>query len=87
MEIEAISKRFNDPVHWGGPVIKTEATPKNKGPHSLNHFRVGFRLQHELVISHWWSLLPFEFIGGCLLSFEVIGGLWWGNISGMQRGW
>lgn len=47
---------------------------------------IGFRLQHELIISHWWALLPFEFIGGCLSSFEVIGGPWWGSIFGMQWG-
>lgn len=39
-EIDAISKRFNDPVHRDGPVIETEVTPKNKGPHSLYFFRV-----------------------------------------------
>lgn len=47
----------------------------------------GFRLQHELVISPWWDLLPFKFIGGHLSSFEFIGDPWWGNIFGTQRGW
>lgn len=41
-ETDAISKRFNDPVHWGGPVIGTEATPKNK-VHALYTFS-GYRL-------------------------------------------
>lgn len=34
-EGDAINKRFNDPVNWGGPVIRTEATPNDKSTQFL----------------------------------------------------
>lgn len=74
--MDAISKRFIDPVHWGGSAIGTEATPKNKGPRPLYFFRV-----QALGCSMNWLLL----IGGAyyLLNSLVAPG---GEISLAHRG-